>query len=254
MTKTTKIILYVVISIAAVGLLWLLFGSLAAFIGGLFATGGGRQALTQYAKADTEGREEADRIEMDRKTAAAEDEIKRRKAREAIRLAAARQAAKDDISISKAKTQAELRVIEQRAADDLMRTIAEPDDAGYARVGFVAILILVALSMMAIMGSPARGAHRAHRAHTTRILKAIRAAQAKIQSLRADLKHAKAAYRRDVGACQAQLANERKMSTAKIKALNTRACPPMWPHYVAAYGGSALLLGAGVALCWGVRR
>lgn len=277
MTKPIKCFLYALTAAAAIGLviiLWWLFGKLAGVIALALGGGGvaaGRKTLQKMAQAEAdqedrnetirkESRDEQDQIEWDRRTelaAVTAKELQAKMAREAV---ATKAHATVSSQIDNATTTQQLDAIEDEQLAKLEAMLPpEPKskgDRGFARVGFVALLILIVLCGMAIMGSaveakPATSADKARAAKRTSII--IRARK-EIQRLKDKLKANEKRHHAETKALKAKHASELKSEqrlrqsdakacAAKVLACSSQSCPATWPAGVIG-GGVGMLLGA----------
>lgn len=208
MTKTTKIVLYVVIGIAVVGLLIAGLYQFASIIGLL----GGGGVLRDYVKAEARAQQAHAKVTAEEKLEVDQAEADAKAKHDQLSALAAREAQTTQSQIQTAETEEQLSVVvgkevaKAQADAKAWLQLTRPPEDGWARVVFVAWLLAIVLTGMLLVSSyahaaPLTSAHRDDVLRLTKSLQDCRLAGNQIANV---------------------LVKERKQCAAKLKACKQR--------------------------------
>ena len=281
MTKQRwMIVAYTTIGLAILGavgmLLW--FGQkTVAGVLLLLGFGGGKKALKNFVKADTdkqqrdslieqEAQDDADRIAWEEKADAAAAAAKEEQQLQDIQARSDKEQAEAAAQIAAAQTKEQLDKGEDQQLAELEAMLpARKSEGGFVRAALFLFLIVVALVLFTLAGSPAHAkgtpATAADKARALKRSKIIIRAKKELRRLNTKITALKVQHAIKMGAAEkrhaAELRKEKRLHastqkacTAKIDALNMRRCPPTWPG--ALLSGGAVLLACGIGI--GVRE
>lgn len=247
MSKTTKIVIYIVLGVAVAGLFIAGLHRIASILTGILGISAGND-LRKYAQAEAKAQQEHTKVDATEAAEVDQAETAAKTKHDQLTALAAREAQATQGQIQTAETEEQLgtvvgKEISKAAADQARwEALTRPPEDGWARVVFVAWLLAITLTGMLLISSyaHANAPTAAHKADVQRLVKSLQGCRLMGNKIATTLTKERKQCKARLKACEKHRKIDSTKHTTQKQILTKR--PPIGGYILV--GGITLIVGA----------